>query len=70
MQTHAKDALDEAHQTVHELAMYLVRVAGRSEAEERNDLMMMAAALARLSGRDVPSEWKYLPTHTANCVPA
>lgn len=70
MQSHAQDALDEARETVHELAMYLVRVAGRSEGEERHDLFVMAAALAQLSDGDIRLAWTRLPTHTGNGVPA
>ena len=67
MPTNAKNALDEAHETVRELAMFLVRVAKNSDAEEQDELMKMAAALARLSESDQRPSWERIPTHAGNC---
>ena len=70
MKARAKDALNEAQETVRELAMFLVRVADRSEVSEQDELLTMAAALVKLSESDGLSRWNQHSTHTGNCVPA
>ena len=70
MHSNARNALDEARNTVRELAMYLLRVADQGEYDERDELMKMAAELAQLSGCDSSRSWECLPTHAGNRLQA